>query len=142
MRAVRAKDLVIAGVDKVSSGRYKLKVPAGTYWLFGATTPLRGKDGVDPGGGQGHGAQGEEEDRRRLDAQAQAAPRRRSRASRTRAQCGFMTVKYPAVWVQHFSAPAEFRQLRQGISGMLISDICSRSRRRATASSSSARSSA
>ena len=53
VRAVQAKTLVITAVGKVRSGRYSLKVPAGGYLLFAATTPFRGrKAGVDLGVGR------------------------------------------------------------------------------------------
>jgi hypothetical protein len=44
---------------------------------------------------------------------------------RPRAHAAFVNVKYPAVWVQHFtvSGGAEYRSLRKGIADMLITEL-------------------
>jgi hypothetical protein len=120
VRAVRTKDLVIVGVDEVSKGRFKLKVPAGSYWLFGATAPLRGKNGVDRGGTVVRVKAGK---KKTVGVSMRKPKRVRMSVSHAAQFVGFKTVKHPAVWVQHFSAPAEYHQLRRGISWMLISDL-------------------
>jgi hypothetical protein len=120
VRAVRTKDLVIAGVDEVSKGRFKLKVPAGTYWMFGATAPLRGKNGVDRGGTVVRVRAGK---KKTVGVSMRKPKRVRMSVSHAAQFVGFKTVKHPAVWVQHFSAPAEYHQLRRAISWMLISDL-------------------
>jgi hypothetical protein len=120
VRAVRTKDLVIAGVDQVGKGRFKLKVPAGSYWMFGATAPLRGKNGVDRGGTPVRVLAGK---KKTVRVSLRKPKRRFPRVSRAAQIGGFRIVKHPAVWVQHFSAPDEFHQLRRAISWMLISDL-------------------
>ena len=114
---------MIADVAKVRSHRYRLKVPAGSYWMFAATTPFRGKAGVDRLSGKVVGPQGQAEEGAGLDAQAQASEG---------APAAFVNVKYPAVWVQHFpvSGVAEYGPLRKGIADMLITDISAAARGR------------
>jgi hypothetical protein len=121
VRAVRAKDLVIAEVAKVRSGRFKLTVPAGSYWVLGATTPLRGKKGVDPGGSKVSVRKGK---RTTVKVSLRKHKHKRPRVPNLQsAHAAFVTVKYPAVWVQHFSAPDDLSQLRKGIADMLITDL-------------------
>src|ERR1044072_8894817 len=47
VRAVRAKDLVIVRVARIRAHKYRLKVPAGRYFLLAATTRFGGKPGID-----------------------------------------------------------------------------------------------
>jgi hypothetical protein len=107
VRAVNARSLLIADVAKVRSRRYKLKVPAGSYWLFAAA------GGVDRSAGKVAIRKGKKK-------KVPVSLRKRPRA-----QAAFVNVKYPAVWVQHFSVSdvAEYGQLRKGIADMLISDL-------------------
>jgi hypothetical protein len=122
VRAVRAKDLVILDVAKVRSARYKLKVPAGTYWLLGSTTPFRGKAGVDPGGAKVTVRKGKKKTVRvSLRKRTHKVPRLPTLPSG--AHAAFVTSKHPAVWVQHFSTPDDLRQLRRGLANMLIDDL-------------------
>ena len=126
VRAVDAKSLRIVGVDKVHSRRYKLKVPAGRYWMFAATTRLRGKPGVDRPGSKVAVRKGK---RKVVALSLRKRKRRRPKLppipGLPSARAAFVTVKYPAVWVQHFavSGPSEFRALRKGMADMLISDL-------------------
>ena len=131
VRAVNAGTLVIAAAGKVKSGRYSLKVPAGGYLLYAATTPFRGKAGVDLAVGRVSVRSGK---RRTL--RLSLKKRRRSPAKRpkiklpkipgvTMAQAGFVPVKYPAVWIQHFqvSGPEDYKVLGKGFADMLITDV-------------------
>ena len=115
VRAVNARTLVIADVAKVRSRRYRLTVPAGSYWMFAATTPFRGKPGVDRLAGKVAIRKGKKK----------KVPVSLRKRKRPRAQAAFVSVKYPAVWVKHFavSGPAEFRVLRKGFADMLINDL-------------------
>ena len=122
VRAVRAKDLVIVDVARVRSSRYKLKVPAGTYWLLGSTTPFSGKAGVDPGGAKVTVRKGRKKTVRvSLRKRRQGVPKL-PRLPRV-ARAAFVNSKDPAVWVQHFSTPDDLRQLRRGLANMLIDDL-------------------
>jgi hypothetical protein len=127
VRAVRAKDLVIARVAKVRSGHFKLTVPAGSYWLLGATTPVRGKKGVDPGGSKVTVRKGKRKTVRvSLRKHKHPRPRLPHLPHLHSAHAAFVTVKYPAVWVQHFTvtgAPDDYGVLRKGIADMLITDL-------------------
>jgi hypothetical protein len=118
VRAVRARDLVIVRLAKVRSRRYRLKVPAGRYWVFAATTRFRGKAAVDrPVGKVIRLRAGKRKQLRAV------SLRRRKRAHA--AQFRFVTVKHPAVWVQHFavSGPPDLGVLRKGLAQMLITDL-------------------
>ena len=119
VRAVRAKDFVIVAVDQVRAGRYKLTVPAGSYWLLGSTNPFRGKAGVDPGGAKVTVRKG-----KRKTVGVSLRKRKQSIPTiPTVARAAMVNVKYPAVWVQHFSTPNDLRQLRRGLANMLIDDL-------------------
>ena len=118
VRAVRATDLVIVRVAKVRSHRYRLKVPAGRYWLFAATSRFRGKPGIDRPVGKVMRLRKGKTKKVKV-----SLKKRRKRAHA--AQAGFVTVKHPAVWVKHFavSGPPETRVLRKGVADMLITDL-------------------
>ncbi len=126
VRAVALDTGAIAADARVRSGRFVLHVKAGAYVLLAATTPLRGHAGVD----------------RKVDAVrvATGAPRKlrlslrrrgghiaRKRKHRARAAAGpaFVTVGYPAAWIQHFvvNGPDEYSVLSKGIADMLITDV-------------------
>ncbi len=115
VRAVNARTLVIADVAKVRKHRYRLKVPAGSYWMFAATTPFRGKAGVDRLSGKASVRKGKRK----------KVPVSMRKRRRPKANAAYVNVKYPAVWVQHFTVSdvSEYGQLRKGIADMLISDI-------------------
>lgn len=113
VRAVDARTLVIADVAKVRSRRYSLKVPAGSYWMFAATTPFRGRPGVERSAGKVAIRKG-----KRKKVPVTLRKRRRARAS-------YAIVKYPAVWVKHFAAPGDYASLRKGLADMLITDVSS-----------------
>jgi hypothetical protein len=120
---VRAGDLVIARLAKVRSGHYRLKVPAGRYWLFAATTRFRGKAGIDrPVGKVIRVRKGKRKN--------VPVSLRKRRQHAHAAQISFVQVKHPAVWVQHFSVsgPEEVRVLRKGLADMLITDVMPRLR--------------
>jgi hypothetical protein len=124
VRAVRAKDLVIAKVSKVKAGRFKLTVPAGSYWVLGSTTPLRGKKGVDPGGSKVTVRKGK---RKTVRVSLRKHPHKRPKLPRLHtAHAAFVDVKYPAVWVQYFTVTGggpEYGALRKGLADMLITDL-------------------
>ncbi len=133
VRAVNAKTLAIAAVGKLRSGRYTLKVPAGGYLLFGSTTPFRGKAGVDLSVGKVSVRAGKRKTQR---VSLRKPKRKKAKIPKfkipkftlpgaTAAQAGFVPVKYPAVWIQHFSVsgPADFGVLRKGLADMLITDV-------------------
>jgi hypothetical protein len=124
VRAVRAKDFVIVAVDKVGAGRFKLKVPAGSYWLLGSTTPLRGKNGVDPGGAKVTVGKGKKKTVRVSLRKRKHKLPKIPKLPRT-ARAAFVNSKDPAVWVQHFTTPDDLRQLRKGLADMLITDLLS-----------------
>src|SRR5262245_59399679 len=117
VRAVRAKDLVIVKVAKVKSHRYRLKVPAGRYWLFGSTTRFRGKAGVDRPVGKVF--------RLKAGKTKKLGVSLRKRKKAHAAQAGFVNVKYPAVCIKHFavSGPSDYNGLRKGVADMLITDV-------------------
>ena len=117
VRAVRAADLAIVRLAKVRAHRYRLKVPAGRYWVFAATTRFRGKAGIDRPVGKVVKLRAGKRKQLRVSLRRQ----KRARA----AQFAFVKVKHPAVWVQHFtvSGPPEHGVLRRGLSQMLITDL-------------------
>ena len=47
VRAISPKTLAVVAADRLSGGRFSLSVPAGAYFLFGTTSPLRGSAGID-----------------------------------------------------------------------------------------------
>ena len=118
VRAVRASDLVIVRLAKVRARRFRLKVPAGRYWVFAATTRFRGKAAIDRPVGKVIRLRAGKSKRLRA-----VSLRRRKRARA--AQFAFVNVKHPAVWVQPFtvSAPPDWRVLRKGLAQMLITDL-------------------
>ena len=126
VRAVNATSLQIVDVAKVRSHRYRLKVPAGSYWLFAATTPLRGKAGVDRPASKVKIRKGK---RKTVPVSMRKRKRRRPKLppipGLPSAHVAFRPVKHPAVWVRHFSVPdgAEYRAASRGIANMLISDL-------------------
>jgi hypothetical protein len=118
VRAVRAKDLVIVRLTKVRSRRFRLKVPAGRYWVFAASTRFRGKAGIDRPVGKAIKLRAGKRKKLRV------SLRRHSKRAHA-AQFRFVNVEYPAVWVQHFtvSGPPDLRVLRKGLADMLITDL-------------------
>ena len=127
VRAVGAKDFVIADVAKVRSGRYRLDVPAGRYWMFGTTTHFRGKAGVDRGVGKVAVRAGQRKSTRvsLKKRRRRATPRIPALPTPLSARASYVNVKYPAVWIQHFSVsgPAEYSGLRKGLAHMLTTDL-------------------
>jgi hypothetical protein len=124
VRAVHAKTLAILDVAKVRSRRYRLDVPAGRYWMFAATTPLRGKAGVDRLAGKVSVRKGKRKNVP-VSMRKRSGPRLPRVPGLPSARTAFVNVKYPAVWVQHFSVsgPAELNVLRKGLADMLITDL-------------------
>jgi hypothetical protein len=118
VRAVRAKDLVIVRVAKVRSHRYRLKVPAGRYWLFAAMTRFRGKTAIDRPVGKLMRLRAGKVKKVRV-----SLRKRRKRAHA--AQAGLVNVKRPAVWIKHFavSGLADARGIGKGVADMLITDV-------------------
>ena len=140
VRAVAVETGVIADDARIRSGRFVLRVPSGAYVLLATTTPFRGHAGVDRKVDAIRVASGASR-KLRLSLRRRGGHAARRRKARAAAGPSFVSVTYPAVWVQHFtvSGPDEASVLRKGIADMLISDAGStRSRRSATASSSSA----
>ena len=138
VRAVGVGDLVISDIGKVRAGRYKLTVPAGRYWLYAATTPFRGKAGVDRGAGIVKLRKG----KRKTERVSLRKPKKKAKRPKIpglpvipklperppvpSASAAFVNVKHPAVWVQHFTVSggdAELRVLKKGLADMLITDI-------------------
>ena len=119
VRAVRARDLVIVRLAKVRSRRFRIKVPAGRYWVFAATTRFRGKAGIDRPVGKVIRLRAGKAKRLR------AVSLRRSRKRARAAQFAFVNVTHPAAWVQHFtvSGPPDRNVLRKGLAQMLITDL-------------------
>jgi hypothetical protein len=120
VRAVEPSTLAIAAAAPVKSAGYKLTTPAGRYFLLAATTPFRGKAGVDRIVGTVKLRKG-----------ARKALRLSFKGKRATAGAakgpGYVSVKHPAVWVQHFtvSGPSELSVLRKGLADMLITDLVS-----------------
>ena len=121
------------------SGRFALRLPSGAYVLLAATTPFRGHAGVDRKVDAFRVASGAAR-RLRLSLRRRGGHTARKRKARAAAGPSFVSVSYPAVWVQHFtvSGPDEDSVLRKGLADMLISDRVRRSRSGATVWSSSA----
>jgi hypothetical protein len=125
VRAVAADTGVIAGAARVSSGRFALRVPPGAYVLLAATTPFHGHAGIDRKVESLRVASGGATRRLRLSLRRRGGHIARRRKARAAAGPSFVSVTYPAAWVQHFvvSGPAEASGLRKGIADMLISDL-------------------
>jgi hypothetical protein len=126
VRAVNVKSLAITDVAKVRKHRYRLTVPAGRYWLFAATTPFSGKPGVDRGGDLVRLRKG----KRKTERISLRKPKRSKLPKLPpippTASAAFVTVKHPAVWIQHFSVTgggADLQVLKKGIPQMLTSDL-------------------
>jgi hypothetical protein len=100
-----------------------MKVPAGRYWLFAAATPLRGRAGVDRVANV----------RVRVGKPKLRVPLRKRQRRQPRlpripglpAHAAFVNVKYPAVWIQHFSVSGlgERSGLDRGLFQMLVTDL-------------------
>ena len=130
VRAVGLETLVIEDVAPIRRGRYRLTVPAGRYWLFAATTPFRGKAGVDRAAGRTRARKGKRTTER-------VSLRKPKRTKRPRlpgipkipglptASAAFVPSKVPSVWVQRFSVSGgeDLQVLRKGLMQMLITDL-------------------
>lgn len=130
VRAVDSTTLAIAAVGRVRSGRYRLTVPSGTYRMFAATIPFRGRAGVDRDAGAVTVRKGGRATHRISLRKPRLRPRRTIPVPKIpglmMARAAFVAVKYPAVWIQHFTVtggPSDFQQLRKGLADMLISDV-------------------
>ena len=125
VRAVAADTGVIVGAARVRSGRFALLVGPGAYVLLAATTPFHGHAGVDRKVETLRIASGGATRRLRLSLRRRGGHIARRRKARAAAGPSFVSVTYPATWVQHFvvSGPAEASGLRRGIANMLISDL-------------------
>jgi hypothetical protein len=125
VRAVAADTGVIVGAARVRSGRFALRVGSGAYVLLAATTPFHGHAGVDRKVETLRIASGGATRRLRLSLRRRGGHIARRRKARAAAGPSFVSVTYPATWVQHFvvSGPAEASGLRRGIANMLISDL-------------------
>jgi hypothetical protein len=117
---------VIVADARIASGRFVLKVKSGAYVLLATTTPFRGGAGVDRKIDAVRIATGTSR-KLRLSLRRRGGHVARKRKGRARAAAGpsFVSVSYPAVWVQHFtvSGPEEASGLRRGIANMLITDL-------------------
>jgi hypothetical protein len=126
VRAVAADTGVVAADARTASGRFVLKVKPGAYVLLATTTPFRGSAGVDRKVDAIKVANGTSR-RLRLSLVRRGGHIARKRKHKGRAAAGpsFVSVTYPAVWVQHFavSGPEEASVLRKGIADMLITDL-------------------
>ena len=124
VRAVAAETGVVAADARVVSGRFVLHVKSGAYVLLATTTPFRGRAGVDRKVEAIRVATGTPR-RLRLSLRRRGGHVARKRRARAAAGPSFVSVTYPAVWVQHFavSGPEEASGLRKGIADMLINDL-------------------
>lgn len=123
VHAMRIKDgRVVAGGYASRSGRFTLRVPAGSYALFGAVVstqrPLleRVVDVVTAKSGKRTTIKPSLKKRK-------AVKRKRKRAG---ARAAFVAVDYPALWIKQFTVPpGEWQQsdFGWGLSEMLITDL-------------------
>lgn len=118
VRAIDSATLEIDDAALVRAARYRLTVPAGGYFLLAATTPFRGKAGVNR-------LLGAVKLRKGARKTVGLSFKHRKLRRATAAASSFVNVKYPAVWVQHFdvSGPSELSVLRKGLADMLITDL-------------------
>ena len=125
VRAVAVDTGVIADDARIRSGRFVLRVPSGAYVLLAATTPFHGHAGVDRKVDAHQGRLGGTSRKLRLSLRRRGGHLARRRKARAAAGPSFVSVTYPATWVQHFavSGPAEASVLRKGIADMLITDL-------------------
>ncbi|HSS56843.1 MAG TPA: CsgG/HfaB family protein [Solirubrobacteraceae bacterium] len=125
VRAVAVETGVIADDARLRSGRFALRLPSGAYVLLAATTPFHGRAGVDRKVEALTVASGGAARRLRLSLRRRGGHIGRRRKARAAAGPSFVSVTYPATWVQHFvvSGPAEASGLRRGIADMLINDL-------------------
>ena len=123
VRAVALETGGIAADARVRSGRFALRVPPGAYVLLATTTPLRGHAGVDRKVDALRVASGASR-KLRLSLRRRGGHAARRRRARAAAGPSFVSVTYPAVWVQHFtvSGPDEYSVLGKGLADMLITD--------------------
>ena len=130
VRAVGLESLVVRDVAKVRRHRYRLTVPAGRYWLFTATTPFRGKAGVDRANGRVAVRKG----KRTRERVSLRKPKRPALPKLPKlpdlpglpaARAAFVSVKHPAVWIQRFSVSGDpaLHVLRKGLPQMLTTDL-------------------
>jgi hypothetical protein len=124
VRAVAVDTGVVAADAPIRSGRFVLRVRSGAYALLATTTPFRGPAGVDRKVDAIRVASGKPR-KLRLSLRRRGGHVARKRKARAAAGTSFVSVGYPAVWVQHFtvSGPEEASVLRKGIADMLISDL-------------------
>lgn len=126
VRAVAPDTGVIVADARIASGRFVLKVKSGAYVLLATTTPFRGGAGVDRKVDAVRIATGTSR-KVRLSLRRRGDHVARKRKGRARAAAGpsFVSVTYPAVWVQHFtvSGPDDYSVLRKGLADMLITDL-------------------
>jgi hypothetical protein len=124
VRAVALETGLVVADARVRSGRFVLRVKSGAYVLLATTTPLRGRAGVDRKVDAIRVASGASR-KLRLSLRRRGGHAARKRKARAAAGPSFVSVTYPAVWVQHFavSGPDEYSVLRKGIADMLITDI-------------------
>jgi hypothetical protein len=125
VRAVAVETGVIADDARLRSGRFALRLPSGAYVLLAATTPFHGHAGVDRKVEALRVASGGAARKLRLSLRRRGGHVGRRRKARAAAGPSFVTVTYPAVWVQHFavSGPDDYSVLRKGLADMLISDV-------------------
>jgi Curli production assembly/transport component CsgG len=126
VRAVAPDTAVIVADARIASGRFVLKVKSGAYVLLATTTPFRGAAGVDRKVDAIRVATGTARKLRlSLRRRGGHVARKRKAKARAAAGPGFVSVSYPAAWVQHFtvSGPDEYSVLGKGLADMLISDL-------------------
>ena len=125
VRAVAVDTGVVVDDARLRSGRFSLRVPSGSYVLLAATTPFHGHAGVDRKVDGLRVASGGAARKLRLSLRRRGRHVARRRKAHASSGPSFVSVTYPATWVQHFavSGPAEASGLRKGIADMLISDL-------------------
>ena len=125
VRAVAVDTGIVVDDARLRSGRFSLRVPSGSYVLLAATTPFHGHAGVDRKVDGLRVASGSAARKLRLSLHRRGRHVARRRKAHASAGPSFVSVTYPATWVQHFavSGPAEASGLRKGIADMLITDL-------------------
>jgi hypothetical protein len=124
VRAVALDTGVIVADARVRAGRFVLRVTPGAFVVLAATTPLRGHAGVDRKVDAVRVRSGAHR-KLRLSLRRRGSHIASKRRARAAAGQGFVSVTYPAVWIQHFdvSGPDDYSVLRKGLADMLISDV-------------------
>ena len=109
VRAVTVDTGVVVDDARLRSGRFSLRVPSGSYVLLAATTPFHGQAGVDRKVDGLRVTSGGPARKLHLSLRRRGSHVARRRKAHAAAGPSFVSVTYPATWVQHFtvSGPPE-----------------------------------